>query len=82
MADPVDLKAVRDEVIVALTWRRAELGWSQAEVAQRAGTTQSAISDFEQRRVEPKLDSLQRWARALGLRLALTLHCAPEATDA
>jgi len=79
-----DLKADRDELIVALTWRRTELALSQAEVARRTGTTQSAISDFENHRVDPRLDSLQRWARALGLRLVLTLSTpasagAPEA---
>lgn len=77
MAEPDVLETFRAEraaICQMLTARRRELGWSQADVADRMGTTQSAVSDFETGRVEPRLDSLQRWAHALGADLAVTLR--------
>jgi transcriptional regulator with XRE-family HTH domain len=45
---------------------RGEQGISQAEVASAMGTTQSAVSDLERGATDPRLSTLQRYARAVG----------------
>jgi transcriptional regulator with XRE-family HTH domain len=54
---------------------RAEAGLTQAEIAHRIGTTQSAIARLESpnRQYSPSIASLQKYARALGCRLELRL---------
>lgn len=54
---------------------RAEAGITQADVAQRIGTTQSAIARLESGRGKhsPSLATLRRYASALGYRLELRL---------
>lgn len=60
-----------DEVLRA----RAEAGLTQAEVAARVGTTQSAIARLEsaQPKHSPSVATLQRYAEALGCRLEIRL---------
>jgi transcriptional regulator with XRE-family HTH domain len=54
---------------------RSSAGITQAELAQRIGTTQSAIARLESGRGKhsPSLATLQKYARALGCRLELRL---------
>lgn len=54
---------------------RADAGITQAEVANRIGTTQSAIARLESGggKHSPSLATLQKYARALGCRLELRL---------
>jgi transcriptional regulator with XRE-family HTH domain len=63
--------AFLDEVLRA----RARAGLTQAEVAKRVGTTQSAIARLESgaARHSPSVATLQRYARALGYRLQIKL---------
>jgi transcriptional regulator with XRE-family HTH domain len=63
--------AFLDEVLKA----RAESGLSQAEVAARAGTTQSAIARLESAapKHSPSIATLRRYARALGYKLEVRL---------
>ena len=63
--------AFLDEVFRA----RSEAGLTQAEVADRVGTTQSAIARLESgaRKHSPSIATLQRYARALGYRLEIKL---------
>lgn len=46
---------------------------TQAEVARLMETTQSAISELESGGTDPRLSTLQRYARAIGCRLDLQL---------
>ena len=48
---------------------RENAGLSQKELAERVHTKQPSIARMERARVLPKLDLLQRVARALGARL-------------
>ena len=54
---------------------RAAAGVTQAEVAERIGTTQSAIARLESGKGKhsPSLSTLQKYAHALGCRLELRL---------
>jgi len=42
---------------------------TQADIAERMGTTQSAVSDLERTAVDPRISTLQRYARAVGASL-------------
>src|SRR5438876_1107036 len=60
------------KVVHALVGARCRLGWTQAELAHRMGTTQANISRAENTgRVTPHF--LARFAQALGGRAVLTL---------
>ena len=63
--------AFLDEILKA----RAEAGLSQAEVATRIGTTQSAIARLESTGSahSPSIATLQRYASALGYKLQVRL---------
>jgi transcriptional regulator with XRE-family HTH domain len=54
---------------------RAAAGVTQAEIAERIGTTQSAIARLEsgQGKHSPSLATLQKYAHALGCRLEVRL---------
>jgi transcriptional regulator with XRE-family HTH domain len=54
---------------------RAAAGISQAEIAERMGTTQSAIARLEsgRGRHSPSLATLRKYARALGYRIDVRL---------
>ncbi|MGC4784125.1 helix-turn-helix domain-containing protein [Micromonospora zamorensis] len=67
-----DLNA-KSRLILALVKSRMKRGFSQRRVASRMGTTQSAVSDLEKGLVDPRLSTLQRYARAINCRLDFTL---------
>ena len=58
-------------VIEAMLRTRAEAGLSQAEAAARAGTTQSAIARLKGGSPSPVVETLQKYAKAVGKRLRL-----------
>jgi transcriptional regulator with XRE-family HTH domain len=55
------------------TARRAQ-GLTQAELAERAGITQAALSRYENDLREPETDTLQRLADALGVTVQFLKH--------
>jgi len=61
---------------------RAAAGVSQAEIAERMGTTQSAVARLESGRGKhsPSLATLRKYARALGCRIDLRLVREAKAT--
>ena len=56
---------------------RAALGISQEELARRVGTSYSAISRIESGRHKTSVETLQRLAHGLGLRLVLGFESGP-----
>jgi len=52
---------------------RLKRGWTQQELAERAGTKQANISRLENARLNPSIDMLQRIGNAFGLELAVIL---------
>lgn len=53
---------------------RARMGLTQADVAQRMGTTQSAVARLESGKRPPSLRSVQRYAQAIGCRAVVRLE--------
>lgn len=77
--EPPEAETERAEIRLAMAFakavydRRAELGLSQSEVAERAGLTQSKISRIEGADAVPTLPLLRRLAQALDAGLAIAL---------
>ena len=61
------------EVARALIAARVQAGLTQADVAKRMGTTQSAIARLEAGQSLPSMKSLYRYAAATGTRPAIQL---------
>ncbi len=60
-------------LIEALVSARTRANLSQAEVARRVGTTQSAIARLEGGGVSPSIATLRRYAEATGAKLEINL---------
>ncbi|MDP9836036.1 putative transcriptional regulator [Neorhizobium huautlense] len=60
-------------LIEALVRARSNANLSQAELAKKIGTTQSAIARLEGGGVSPSLSTLRRYASATGSRLEINL---------
>lgn len=72
--------ARRQELLAELVAERRAAGLSQAEVADRMGTSQPAVARVEAGGVDVRLSTLQRYAEAVGRRLELRLG-SPENPD-
>jgi ribosome-binding protein aMBF1 (putative translation factor) len=57
---------------------RRHAGVSQAELAQRAGTSQPSIARLEKGQVSPTVITLDRIARALGAELVIDFEPSPD----
>jgi HTH-type transcriptional regulator / antitoxin HipB len=64
---------LRYELGEAVMLRREELGWSQRQLAERAGMSQPGVARFEAGGTNPTLPLLERLAQALGLTLNVSL---------
>lgn len=67
--DALDLEFA---IIRALIDARAERGMTQAKLAKKIGTKQSAIARFEAGRSNPTLSFIKKLSQALNLQLTLT----------
>lgn len=59
----------RRELIAGLVSARRDAGLSQADVAERMGTTQSAVARLESGELDVRLSTLQRFASAVSCEL-------------
>lgn len=68
-----DLQDMRDlhELLDALVQCRQDAGLTQTDVARRMGITQPTVSAFEAEDSNPRIETAQRYARAVGVRLRL-----------
>ena len=73
VAAAYDQARLRYELAEAVRARREELGWSQRQLAERAGMSQPGIARFEAGGTTPTLPLLERLATALGLTLTVSL---------
>ncbi|WP_333816935.1 helix-turn-helix domain-containing protein [Tabrizicola sp.] len=60
-------------VIEAMIRARAEAGLTQEALAERMGTTQSAVARLESGRVSPTVETLRKYAKAVGKRLKVEM---------
>lgn len=70
--EPIDVDAQLG-MAVALRWARAESGFTQAELAKRAGMSQQQLAKLEQPAANPSVSTLARLAGALGGRLEVAI---------
>jgi len=61
----------RFAVVRQLIELRQKRGWTQRDLAERAGMKQPQLARLETGQVEPRLDTLQRLAKAMGSRLTV-----------
>jgi ribosome-binding protein aMBF1 (putative translation factor) len=61
---------------------RKEMGLSQAEVAARMGTSQSAVARFEAGDLDVRLSTVERYSTALGARLEWRIEHREQAEQA
>jgi len=73
-AEAYEQARLRFELAEAVRGRRVELGWSQRQLAERAGMTQPGVARFEAGGTTPTIPVLERLARALGLQLTIALR--------
>lgn len=58
-------------LISDLKVRRQALGWSVKDLSERCGIDEKLLSDWEHGLASPRLDAVETWASALGVRLGL-----------
>lgn len=68
----MDVRVARD-IALAVRGRRRDLGWSQSELADRAGVSRDWIARFELGKQSVELELVLRVVAALGLRLSVEL---------
>jgi len=59
--------------VLAIRWARQDAGLSQSELGRRAGVSQQQITKLEDPDENPKIETLEKVARALGLALDVNL---------
>jgi predicted transcriptional regulator len=64
----------RRDLLAQLVAHRQANGLSQAEVAERMGTSQPAVARLEAGSVDVRLSTLERYAAAVGRRLDVRLE--------
>ena len=69
-----DAQVPEFETACELVAARAQAGLSQAQVAERMGTTQSTVARLECGKRPPSLRTVQRFALALGGRAVLRIE--------
>ena len=69
-----DAQAPEFETARELVAARAKAGLSQAQVAERMGTTQSTVTRLESGKRPPSLRTVQRFAQAVGGRAVVRIE--------
>jgi len=72
---PVERRFFQARLLSELISARTRAKLTQAEVAQRMGTTQSAIARLEGGHSRPSMRSVERYAAAIGHRAVVRLEC-------
>lgn len=65
--------SMTSEIGLRIAGLRKGLGWSQAELAMRAGTTQQSIQRYEAGASEPKISALLSIAKTCGVSISFLL---------
>lgn len=62
------------EIVKALIAYRESLGWTQETLAQVLGISQSSVWQFERSRTDPKVSTVERYAKAMGARVTFQIQ--------
>ena len=62
------------QLAMAVIRARIQNGWSQQQLSVRSGVARNTISAIEHMAANPTLETMQNLAKALGLKLTLTLE--------
>lgn len=73
-----ELAQRRRALLAELVRQRRAAGLSQAEVAQRMGTSQPAVARLEAGEVDARMSTVQRYAAAVGWQVELRLAAHPD----
>lgn len=75
-----EYEALEEEfaLVESMIRARSRAHLTQAEVAAKMGTTESAVSRLESGRARPSTRTLERYAEAVGHRLRITLEPTPQ----
>lgn len=71
-----DALATEFAIATMLIEARAKAGLTQAQLATKMGTTQSAIARLESGKRMPSIETLESYARATGCRLHIEIRAA------
>lgn len=71
--DEQELQLQYTKIIEILKHRRKELRYTQEEMGIKVGCGQAHITRYETGVATPKLDTLIKWANALGLKIEFTI---------
>lgn len=74
-----ELVDVYNRMIDALVRGREEVGMKQTEVAAKMGTSQSAVSDIENRNSDARFSTLLRYSQAIGAELEIEVSLPKQA---
>ncbi|GLW52387.1 helix-turn-helix domain-containing protein [Kitasatospora phosalacinea] len=79
VTDPEVARASEDaeilmNLIQSLVIHRKRCSLTQKDVAKAMETTQSAVSEFERLAGDPKLSTIMRYARAVGMKIHVAPH--------
>lgn len=69
----VDEKA-RLDLLSELVQARKDAGLRQIDVAKELGVAQPSVSELESGATSPKLETLQKYARAVGMTISFTVE--------
>lgn len=61
------------KIVAKIIIRRKDLGWTQAQLAEAAGLKQSAVARIESANSIPRIDTLQKLAKAVGMKIDLVI---------
>ncbi|MEJ3750768.1 helix-turn-helix transcriptional regulator [Actinomycetes bacterium KLBMP 9797] len=67
----------RRELLAELAEQRRAAGLSQAQVAQRMGTSQPAVARLEAGDLDIRMSTVERYAAAIGVRLEMRFRHPP-----
>lgn len=72
-AEEIAEQQARMNLVITLHNARQEAGLTQKQLAMRLGVSQACITQIERGRRNPTFSTIQRYARACGRKIAITL---------
>ena len=68
------------DILTRITEERLKRGWSEYRLAENSGITQSTISTWYRKQMQPSISSLEKICNGLGITLAQFFSLEPNST--